>query len=129
MAAPEPSTSDLSSLARRRLGRASFEVRPFGLGTASLGSGRATDEEALATVRRALELGIDFIDTSPLYGMGQSERRIGLALAPEERRQVRLQTKAGTGTRPKAFDGDSIRRSVETSLKRLQTDYLDVCLI
>jgi aryl-alcohol dehydrogenase-like predicted oxidoreductase len=124
-----PSSVGVHSLARRRLGRAGFEVRPFGLGSASLGSDRATDDEAVATVRRALELGIDFIDTSPLYGMGESERRIGLALTPEERRRVRLQTKAGTGTRPKAYDGDSVRRSVEASLKRLRTDYLDVCLI
>jgi aryl-alcohol dehydrogenase-like predicted oxidoreductase len=124
-----PSAPDVQSLAQRRLGRAGIDIRPFGLGTASLGSDRATDDQAVATVRRALELGIDFIDTSPLYGMGESERRIGLALSPAERRRVRLQTKAGTGTRPKAYDGDSIQRSVEVSLQRLRTDYLDVCLI
>src|SRR4051794_32650000 len=61
--------------------------------------------------------------------MGESERRIGLALAPEDRRRIRLQTKAGSGTRPKDYSGDGIRRSVEASLKRLRTDYLDVCLI
>ena len=129
MAAPPPFTPDWHSLPRRRLGRAGFEVRPFGLGTASLGSDRTTDEGAVATVRRALELGIDFIDSSAGYGMGESERRIGLALTPEDRRRVRLQTKAGTGTRPKDYSGDGIRRSVEASLKRLRTDYLDVCLI
>ena len=129
MSAAHSPTPSLDTLARRRLGRAGFDVRPFGLGTASLGGDRTTDEGAVATVRRALELGIDFIDTSPLYGMGESERRIGLALTPEDRRRVRLQTKAGTGTRPKAFDGDAIRRSVEISMKRLRTDYLDVCLI
>ncbi len=125
-----PSSSPgVQSLDRRRLGRAGFEIRPFGLGSASLGSDRATDSEAVATVRRALELGIDFIDTSASYGMGESERRIGLALTPEERRRIRLQTKAGSGTQPKAYDADSIRRSVDASLKRLRTDYLDVCLI
>ena len=113
MASPQTPTPGIHSLARRPLGRAGFEVRPFGLGSASLGSDRATDDEAIATVRRALDLGIDFIDTSAGYGMGESERRIGLALTPEERRRVRLQTKAGTGTRPKAYDGDAIRRSVE----------------
>lgn len=129
MASPSSGITDLSSLPRRRLGRAGFEVRPFGLGCASLGSDRATDEQAVATVRRALELGIDFIDTSAAYGTGLSERRIGMALAPEERRRIRLQTKAGSATRPKAYDADSIRRSVEASLARLRTDYLDVCLI
>jgi aryl-alcohol dehydrogenase-like predicted oxidoreductase len=114
---------------RRRLGRAGFEVRPHGLGTASLGSPEVTDETAVATVRRALELGIDFIDTSAGYGMGESERKIGLALSSTERRQIRLQTKAGSGTRPKDYSGDAIRRSVDSSLERLKTDYLDVCLI
>jgi aryl-alcohol dehydrogenase-like predicted oxidoreductase len=88
-----------------------------------------TDDTAIATVRRALELGIDFLDTSAGYGMGESERRIGLALTPEDRRRIRLQTKAGSGTRPKAYSGDAIRRSVEASLQRLRTDTLDVCLI
>ena len=129
MAAPPPLTPALHALPRRRLGRAGFEVRPFGLGAASLGSDRTTDEGAVATVRRALELGIDFIDSSAGYGMGESERRIGLALTPADRRRVRLQTKAGTGTRPKDYSGDGIRRSVEASLKRMRTDYLDVCLI
>jgi aryl-alcohol dehydrogenase-like predicted oxidoreductase len=111
------------------MGRAGFGVRPFGLGTASLGSDRATDEVAVATVRRALELGVEFIDTSASYGMGESERRIGLAFTPAERGRIRLQTKAGSGTSPKDYSGDGIRRSIEASLKRLRTDYLDVCLI
>ena len=129
MTVPPSPNPDVQSLPPRRLGRAGFEVRPFGLGGGSLGGDRTTDEAAVAAVRRALELGIDFIDTSAGYGMGESERRIGLALTPQDRRRIRLQTKAGSGTRPKAYDGDSIRRSVEASLKRLRTEYLDVCLI
>jgi aryl-alcohol dehydrogenase-like predicted oxidoreductase len=117
------------SLAPRRLGQAGFDVRPFGLGGATIGGERITDETAVATVRRALELGVEFIDTSAGYGLGESERRIGMAITPEERRRLRLQTKAGTGTRPKEYSGDAIRRSVEASLRRLRTDYLDVCLI
>src|SRR5262245_44865085 len=108
-----PTGVGLDSLPRRQLGRTGFAVRPFGLGTASIGSERATDEVAVATVRRALELGVEFIDTSAAYGMGQSERRIGMALTPEDRRRIRLQTKAGSGTRPKDYSGDGIRRSVE----------------
>jgi D-threo-aldose 1-dehydrogenase len=129
MSIPPSPLPSVQSLTPRRLGRAGFAVRPFGLGSASLGSERATDAGAVATIRRALELGIDFIDTSAGYGMGESERRLGLALPPEDRRRIRLQTKAGTGTRPKEYSGDAIRRSVEASLKRLRTDYLDVCLI
>lgn len=119
----------LEALPRRPLGRAGFSVRPLGLGGASLAAARVTDEAAVATVRRALELGIEFIDTSAAYGYGESERRIGLALTVQDRQRIRLQTKAGSGTRPKEYSGEAIRRSVEASLKRLRTDYLDVCLI
>lgn len=129
MAVSPALSPDWHALPRRQLGRAGFAIRPFGLGTASLGSERTDDAGAIATVRRALELGIDFIDTSASYGMGESERRLGLALTPEDRARVRLQTKAGSGTWPKDYSADGIRRSVEASLKRLRTDYLDVCLI
>jgi aryl-alcohol dehydrogenase-like predicted oxidoreductase len=117
------------SLPPRRLGRAGFTVRPFGLGGATIGSDRVSDETAVETVRRALELGIEFIDTSVGYGRGESERRIGLALTAADRRRIRLQTKAGTGTNPKEYSADGIKRSVESSLNRIKTDYLDVCLI
>jgi aryl-alcohol dehydrogenase-like predicted oxidoreductase len=123
------SITPLAALPRRSLGRAGFEVRPHGLGGAPLGHPELSDDLAVATVRRALELGIEFIDTSAGYGMGESERKIGLALTPEDRRRVRLQTKAGSGTRPYDYSGDAIRRSVDASLKRLRTDHLDVCLI
>jgi D-threo-aldose 1-dehydrogenase len=119
----------LAALPRRSLGRAGFEVRPHGLGGAPLGHPEVSDDQAVATVRRALELGIEFIDTSAAYGMGESERKIGLALTPDERSRIRLQTKAGSATRPRDYCGDAIRRSVEASLNRLRTDRLDVCLI
>jgi aryl-alcohol dehydrogenase-like predicted oxidoreductase len=123
------SPGPVAALTPRHLGRTGLAVRPLGLGTGSLGDARASEAQAVATVRRALELGIDFIDTSASYGRGESERRIGLALPEAERRRVRLQTKAGSATRPKDYSGDAIRRSVEASLNRLRTDYLDSCLI
>src|SRR5438067_902105 len=119
----------VQALPRRTLGRSGIAVRPHGLGSAWLGSDRVSEDAAIATVRRALELGIEFIDTSAGYGMGESERRIGLALTPADRARIRLQTKAGSGTRPNADSGDAIRRSVEASLRRLRTDYIDICLI
>jgi aryl-alcohol dehydrogenase-like predicted oxidoreductase len=119
----------IEALAPRTLGRAGFSVRPHGLGSAWLGSDRVAEDVAVATVRRALELGIQFIDSSAGYGMGESERRIGLALTPADRARIRLQTKAGSGTQPKDYSGDAIRRSVEASLQQLRTGYLDVCLI
>ena len=67
---------------------------PLGLGCAYFGGDKSSDEETIAGTRRAIELGIDYVDTSPLYG--ESERRIGLALADGWRDRVYLQTKTGT---------------------------------
>jgi aryl-alcohol dehydrogenase-like predicted oxidoreductase len=100
-----------------------------GLGGTIADTGRLTDDEAIATVHRAIAMGVDFIDTSAGYGMGEGERRLGLALEGGLRHRVRLQTKAGTGPPGRDFSGDAIRRSVEASLARLRTDYLDTCLI
>jgi aryl-alcohol dehydrogenase-like predicted oxidoreductase len=122
-------TAPLAALPRRRYGRAGFEVRPLALGGILADARRVTEEEAVATIRRAIELGVELIDTSAGYGMGEGERRIGLALDSELRRRVRLQTKAGTGPPGRDFSGDGIRRSVEASLQRMRTEYLDVCLI
>ena len=73
-------------------------------------------------------MGIDYVDTSPLYG--ESERRIGLALADGWRDRVYLQTKTGTHpTRRGDYSAAATRWSVENSLKLLGTDYLDSVLI
>ena len=79
-------------------------------------------------VHRAIELGINYLDTSPLYG--ESERRVGLALNGGWRRKVYLATK--TGTHPEwrgDYSASGTRRSVENSLRLLKADYLDVCLV
>lgn len=126
-------------LPRRRLGRLGYEVATLGLGGAWLGMIPGADREtqdaaAVAAIHRAIELGIDYLDTSPLYG--ESERRVGLALSqphPEGgtwRERVRLVTKAGTHpARRGDYSADGIRWSVENSLQQLQTDYLDAVLI
>jgi aryl-alcohol dehydrogenase-like predicted oxidoreductase len=122
------------ALTKRRLGRTHIEVTPIGLGGAWLGQTPEgfSDEIAAATVHRALELGINLIDTSPLYG--ESERRIGLALEEWYRRGGKredfiLSTKTGTRTRPKDYSADGTKRSVEESLRLLKTDYVDVMLV
>jgi aryl-alcohol dehydrogenase-like predicted oxidoreductase len=112
---------------RRRLGRMGRSVSELGLGGAGLHGvcGRPrSDEEAVACVERALELGINYIDTSPAYG--QSERRIGLALRGGLREKVFLATKTGTRTPVKDYTRDGTLRSVEASMERLGTDYLDL---
>lgn len=116
------------TLPRRRLGRTGLEVTCLGLGGAGLGSGDVTDDEAIAAVHRAIDLGINYLDTAPLYG--ESERRVGLALADGYREKIYLATK--TGTHPKwrgDFSAAGTRRSVENSLRLLNTDFLDVCLV
>lgn len=107
------------------LGKTGFKVSKLGLGGAPLGGdfGEMTDEQAVRVVHLALELGINFIDTAPLYGRGESERRIGLALKGK-RNEVILATKAVM--RGDAYSYDNTIRSVEQSLQRLQTDRIDL---
>ena len=121
----------MPKLETRRLGRTEMKPKALGLGCAFLGSPqRAPDEEAVATVRQAIELGIDFVDTAAGYGGGESERRVGLALEGGWREKVYLQTKVGSHpTRPHDFSGEATRWSLENSLKLLKTEYLDSVLI
>jgi len=68
----------MAELGWRRLGRTNMKVRTLGLGCAFFGNAKVTDQDAYDGVRRAIDLGLNYVDTSPLYG--QSERRVGLAL-------------------------------------------------
>jgi D-threo-aldose 1-dehydrogenase len=132
----------------RRLGGSSVQVSAMGLGTAPLGGlfTRVTDGQADATILRALELGIRYIDTAPLYGHGLAERRVGATLRRRGTRVV-LSTKVGRlivpGT-PDAggmfkggppsraifdFSSDGVMRSLDESLARLGMDRVDVVYI
>lgn len=114
----------------RTLGRLGRQVPALGMGGAALNDlyGRPTNDDwAAATIRRALERGIRYFDTSPLYG--ESERRMGLGLEGWPREDYFLATKTGTGVDPKDYSADWTYRSVEESLRRLRTDYLDLVLI
>jgi D-threo-aldose 1-dehydrogenase len=84
-------------VARAPLGRTGLTVTRLGFGSASIGGlfMAVTDDEALATVRRAWDLGIRYFDTAPLYGYGDAERRIGEALRAEPRETFVLSTKVG----------------------------------
>lgn len=107
------------------LGRTGFKVSKLGLGGAPLGGdfGEISDETVGNVIHTALDLGINFIDTAPLYGKGESERRIGLALKGK-RDQVILATKAVM--RGDSYSYENTIKSVEQSLKRLQTDRIDL---
>ena len=121
----------LKELPLRTLGRSGLRVTPIGLGGAWLGlTGNGYDDDiATDAVHRALNAGINLIDTSPLYG--ESERRIGAALQNwygpgRQRSDFILSTKTGTRTRPYEYSGDATLRSIDESLRLLKTDYLDI---
>jgi L-galactose dehydrogenase len=108
------------------LGRTGFKVSRLGLGGAPLGGdfGTPVTERMVANVIDAsLEMGINFIDTAPLYGHGESERRIGASLKGK-REQFILATKAVTRGVPYTYE--NTLQSVESSLMRLQTDWIDL---
>src|SRR4051812_26346361 len=107
----------IKDMTKRTLGRSGLRVTPIGLGGAWLGMTVYGFDDAIAekAVHRALNSGINLIDTSPLYG--GSERRIGLALqswygASSKRSDFILSTKTGTRSRPYDYSGDATLRSV-----------------
>jgi aryl-alcohol dehydrogenase-like predicted oxidoreductase len=114
----------------RLLGRTGVRVAPLALGTANFGN--PTDaKEATAILHRALDAGINLVDTSDTYAGGESERIIGRALATSGRREdVFLATKVHYATGPGPNDHSNSRlhivRACEQSLRRLQTDHIDL---
>ncbi|MBN1676226.1 MAG: aldo/keto reductase [Kiritimatiellae bacterium] len=116
---------DAEKLPRRRLGRTGLDVPALALGGYPLGLAEVSDEQALACIRYALERGIDYFDTSPMYGA--CERRLGLALEGVPRDSIRISTKTGSHpARRGDYSRDATMWSVENSLRLLKTDYLDV---
>jgi aryl-alcohol dehydrogenase-like predicted oxidoreductase len=115
----------------RALGSTGLEVSVLGFGASSLGSvfRQVTLEDAIATVRAALEGGMNFIDVSPSYGETLAELRLGRALEGVPRDSYILATKIGSYSEPRGdydFSRASTERSVEHSLKRLGVDYIDL---
>jgi aryl-alcohol dehydrogenase-like predicted oxidoreductase len=119
------------SIEHRKLGSTGVSVSPLCLGAMMFGAWGNTDhEDSIRIIHRALDAGINFIDTADVYSRGESEEIVGKALAGGRRESVVLATKAhGTmGDDPNEF-GNSRRwivREVENSLKRLGTDWIDL---
>ena len=121
-------TETTSALPKRRLGRTGLEVTALALGGAGIGGGYGgvNDADAVATAELALARGINFIDTSPLYG--ESERRLGLALRGVSRADYFLSTKTGTHPQRRCdYSWDGTLWSVENSLHLLGTPILSPC--
>jgi L-galactose dehydrogenase len=122
----EAATSKLVRMQTRPLGRTGLDVAPVSLGTASIGEmfGRATVDDAVNVVHRAIERGVNVIDTSVHYG--SAEERLGVALA-DRRDRVILATKAGRfGSDGFDFSPQRLRASLEQSLRRMRTDHVDI---
>ncbi len=112
----------------RQLGRTGLSVSILSYGTAPLGGayGPADTEECKRAVHLAIDEGINFFDSSPYYGTTLSEQRLGYALEGK-RQNVILATKCGRyGLNDFDFSAKRILASVDESLSRLKTDYLDL---
>jgi aryl-alcohol dehydrogenase-like predicted oxidoreductase len=111
----------------RTLGRTGLQVSELGMGGLFVSSFAADREEGRRAVRRALELGVNYVDTAP--GYYDSEEVMGYALADVSQPYV-LSTKLGG--RPQPFDAqdkDALRQSVETSLRLLRRETIDILMI
>jgi aryl-alcohol dehydrogenase-like predicted oxidoreductase len=125
----------------RQLGRTGIRVSAIGFGAWAIGGpaeasgtplgwGRTSDDESLAAIRRARDLGVTFFDTADSYGFGRSESLLGIVLG-RNRQQVVIATKVGVvrtsaGDFRKDFSKQHIFHAVDGSLKRLRTDYIDL---
>jgi aryl-alcohol dehydrogenase-like predicted oxidoreductase len=115
----------------RELGSTGVKVSPLCLGTMMFGAWGETDhDKSIAIIHRALDAGINFVDTADVYSRGESEEILGKALAGGRRDNVILATKVhgSMGDDPNQF-GNSRRwivREVEDSLRRLGTDWIDL---
>lgn len=118
------------ALPRRRLGRTHMHTSVLSLGGVGLGGfyGPADEGAAIATIHRALDIGINYLDTSPLYM--DSERRFGIALRDVPRDRYYLSTKMGTHpARRGDYSADATRWSIENSLALLGTRYVDLLMV
>lgn len=116
----------------RPLGNSGLELPILSFGASSLGAEfRSVDvNEALQSVHTALELGMNFIDTSPFYGRGMSEVLLGIALKQHKRESYMLGTKLGRYSLEHFdFSAKRVEETVHVSLHRLGTDHLDVLLL
>ncbi len=126
---------------KRKLGNSDLYITTVGLGTWAIGGGEnpygwgsQDDSDSIKTIHRAIELGINWIDTAKGYGHGHSEEIVGQAVA-DRRDKVVVATKCGILWKEDGSDiyghlkADSIKAECESSLRRLRSDYIDLLQI
>lgn len=121
----------------RQFGNTDMQTTPIGLGAWAIGGGGwesgwgpQDDQESIATIKRALDLGINWIDTAAVYGLGHSEEVVGKAIRGRDW-QPYIFTKCSLvwdehGKVSSRLKADSVRREAEASLKRLRIDVIDL---
>ena len=121
----------------RRLGRTDLHITPIGFGAWAIGGGGWTfgwgsqdDDQSIAAIHKALDLGVNWIDTAAVYGLGHSEEMVARALKGRPNRPY-VFTKCsmvwdGHRDITNSLKADSIRQEVENSLRRLQVDVIDL---
>ena len=119
LATPLLAASKSKPIPVRQLGRTGIRVPILGFGSGSRFLMYQDDDQAIAALNQAIDLGITYIDTAHSYGDGKSEERVGRVMVAR-RKEVTLATKIAART------ADQARRQIELSLKRLNTDRLDV---
>jgi aryl-alcohol dehydrogenase-like predicted oxidoreductase len=122
----------------RSLGNSDLNISSVGFGAWAVGGsgwqfawGSQNDNDSIAAIHRALELGVNWIDTAAVYGLGHSEEVVARALKSLQGRRPYIFTKCGVrwdarGNVQKVLTRDSIRREVEDSLRRLAVDVIDL---
>jgi aryl-alcohol dehydrogenase-like predicted oxidoreductase len=122
----------------RKLGNSDLHITPVGYGAWAIGGagwqfawGSQDDDDSIAAIHRSLELGVNWIDTAAVYGLGHSEEVVARALKSWPGQRPYLFTKCGLrwdvqGNVRKVLTPDSIRREVEDSLLRLSVDAIDL---
>lgn len=132
----------------RKLGKSNRTISAMGMGCWGIGGafqnehgdylayGEVDDKESVATIHTALDLGINLFDTADVYGCGHSERILGQAFQGYERENIVIATKFGSTfdektkrVTGKKFSEEYIKEAIDASLKRLQTDYIDIYLL
>ena len=123
----------LANMPRRRLGRAELSVSALGLGCMGMSEfyGATDDAESIATIHRALDRGVNFLDTADMYGVGRNEELVGRAIRGR-RHEVVLATKFGNVRSPEGkhlgISGrpEYVQKACEASLKRLGIETIDL---